>query len=303
MKYRLLLTVLLLSVALTAQTAAQTEGSKTASKGVLNGVAISLPIPAYPPTALAVGAGGAVNVEVTIDEQGNVISATAISGHPLLRAPSVEAAKNAKFKPVLLYGQAIKVTGIIIYNFAGSSSGQERITWKQIGYEMGTAENSSTMLLKFPASSVSASVPAEWNAEKTELAKLQVRLHSSGYENRDMTIASGSADIAPTKIEIATIDPRQVLSGLKTSFESRLSGDPVQFWNFRMGTALGKASAQIDNDNALRLFISEVQQLASSAPAGTQLPIELVNELSGKTSFSTADRVKVRNLIDRLRAD
>ncbi len=87
------------------------------SKGVINGSAISLPKPAYPPTAKAVGASGAVNVQVTIDENGNVTSASAVSGHPLLRSVAAQAARGAKFKPTLLSGQAVKVSGIIVYNF------------------------------------------------------------------------------------------------------------------------------------------------------------------------------------------
>jgi len=90
---------------------------KSISKGVINGSAISLPKPPYPPAAKAVRAAGAVNVQVTISESGSVISASATSGHPLLRAAAVQAARSAKFAPTLLSGQAVKVTGIIVYNF------------------------------------------------------------------------------------------------------------------------------------------------------------------------------------------
>jgi TonB family protein len=58
-----------------------------------------------------------VNVQVTIDEAGNVTSASAVSGHPLLRQVAAQAARGAKFKPTLLSGQAVKVSGIIVYNF------------------------------------------------------------------------------------------------------------------------------------------------------------------------------------------
>jgi protein TonB len=59
-----------------------------------------------------------VSVQVTIDEEGNVISATALSGHPLLQAAAVAAARAARFAPTLLDGQPVKVTGVITYNFA-----------------------------------------------------------------------------------------------------------------------------------------------------------------------------------------
>jgi protein TonB len=90
---------------------------KTISGGVLNGKAISLPKPPYPPAARAVRASGAVSVQVLIDESGRVVSASAASGHPLLRAAAESAARGARFSPTLLSGQPVKVSGIITYNF------------------------------------------------------------------------------------------------------------------------------------------------------------------------------------------
>ena len=87
------------------------------SGGVLNGKAISLPKPAYPPIARAAHAAGTVVVQVLIDENGSVVSAKAVSGHPLLQAVAVAAARQARFSPTKLSGQPVKVTGVIQYNF------------------------------------------------------------------------------------------------------------------------------------------------------------------------------------------
>lgn len=87
------------------------------SIGVVNSKATYLPKPAYPLPAKAVGASGAVNVQVTIDESGRVTSAKALSGHSLLLNAAEGAARNARFTPTLLNNQPVKVTGIIIYNF------------------------------------------------------------------------------------------------------------------------------------------------------------------------------------------
>jgi periplasmic protein TonB len=87
------------------------------SGGVLNGKAISLPKPGYPPIARAAHASGTVVVQVLIDENGNVVSARALSGHPLLQAVAVGAARQARFSPTKLSGQPVKVTGVIQYNF------------------------------------------------------------------------------------------------------------------------------------------------------------------------------------------
>ena len=84
---------------------------------VLNGKALELPKPAYPPLAHAARASGTVRVQVVIDEEGNVSQARAVDGHPLLQAVSVAAARQAKFTPTLLEGEPVRVTGVIHYNF------------------------------------------------------------------------------------------------------------------------------------------------------------------------------------------
>ena len=94
---------------------AQTDATpvpKIVRGGVINGKAVELVKPKFPAAARAVRASGAVNVQVTIDEQGNVIAAEAVSGHPLLRAASVEAARASRFSPTTLSGQPVKVIGI-----------------------------------------------------------------------------------------------------------------------------------------------------------------------------------------------
>ncbi|HYO92688.1 MAG TPA: energy transducer TonB [Pyrinomonadaceae bacterium] len=91
--------------------------TKPISGGVLNGKAITLPKPSYPEIAKSANASGMVVVQVTIDEMGDVIEARATSGHELLRAAAVDAARQAKFTPTKLSGQPVKVTGAITYNF------------------------------------------------------------------------------------------------------------------------------------------------------------------------------------------
>jgi TonB family protein len=87
------------------------------SGGVLNGKAIKLVQPSYPAIARAAHASGQVTVQVIIDEQGNVISATPVSGHPLLQGAAVAAARASKFTPTTLSGVPVKVSGVLIYHF------------------------------------------------------------------------------------------------------------------------------------------------------------------------------------------
>jgi TonB family protein len=94
-----------------------TPKSSIVSGGILNGKAISKPAPVYPPIARAARAQGLVTVQVVVDESGRVISASAVSGHPLLQSAAVAAARQARFSPTLLSGQPVKVSGVITYNF------------------------------------------------------------------------------------------------------------------------------------------------------------------------------------------
>ena len=87
------------------------------SGGVLNGKAVHLVQPPYPPIARSAHASGQVVVQVLIDENGNVVAAHATSGHPLLQGAAVNAARSSKFTPTKLSGQPVKVNGVIIYNF------------------------------------------------------------------------------------------------------------------------------------------------------------------------------------------
>jgi TonB family protein len=89
----------------------------TVSLGVINGKAKNLPVPVYSAAAKAINAAGNVDVQVLIDESGAVVSAKAVSGHPLLREPAERAARAAKFSPTMLSNQPVKVSGVIVYKF------------------------------------------------------------------------------------------------------------------------------------------------------------------------------------------
>lgn len=108
------------SIAFVGSTFDPFEGSgdkRIVKSGVLTGRALRLPKPEYPGAARASRASGAVPVRVVVDETGNVFTAEAISGHPLLRASAVNSACGAKFAPTVIDGKTVRITGIITYNF------------------------------------------------------------------------------------------------------------------------------------------------------------------------------------------
>jgi TonB family protein len=181
------------------------DNVRSISGGVLNGKATNLVKPAYPAAAKAVKAQGAVNVQVTIDEKGNVISATAVSGHPLLREAAVTAARASKFSPTTLEGKPVKVTGVIVYNFVLPKSADQMKESEQL-IAMGMVmfltslrdipgdEESDQILLE-----LSDELPVSMKTEKALFEKL-VRAKSQGEKASaiDEIIASMRKDLTGT---------------------------------------------------------------------------------------------------------
>jgi TonB family protein len=100
-----------------AATGAETSEKLNVSGGVLQGNAIKRVQPPYPPIAKAARASGPVQVQITINEAGEVIETSVISGHPLLRDAALQAARQWLFKPTELSGVPVKVQGILTFNF------------------------------------------------------------------------------------------------------------------------------------------------------------------------------------------
>lgn len=71
----------------------------------------------YPPIARAAHASGAVVVLIVVNEEGKVIAARSLRGHPLLQASAVAAARESTFKPYLVNGVPVKVMGTLLYSF------------------------------------------------------------------------------------------------------------------------------------------------------------------------------------------
>lgn len=94
-----------------------TDGNAAPNGDSINGRALSLGRPPYPDIARAAHAGGSVEVRVVIDELGKVVFACVISGHPLLQAAAKQAAFESHFTPTTRNGKAVRVAGMISYNF------------------------------------------------------------------------------------------------------------------------------------------------------------------------------------------
>ncbi|MBX7219517.1 MAG: M56 family metallopeptidase [Blastocatellia bacterium] len=71
----------------------------------------------YPPLAKAARASGEVILEVTVDENGQVVEARVISGHPLLQQAALSAAKESEFEPARIQGSSVRASARMTYRF------------------------------------------------------------------------------------------------------------------------------------------------------------------------------------------
>lgn len=85
--------------------------------GILNSKALELPDPIYPAEARKIHAAGQVQVKVLVDETGRVMTADAIFGPETLRMAAIDAARKARFAPLVIGGTAVKVSGLLTYDF------------------------------------------------------------------------------------------------------------------------------------------------------------------------------------------
>jgi TonB family protein len=80
--------------------------------------AVRMVTPIYPVIAKKSTIEGKVVVTIELDENGDVVSAKATSGHQMLRLAAEEAARKTKFKPGMFNSKPIKARGVITYNFS-----------------------------------------------------------------------------------------------------------------------------------------------------------------------------------------
>lgn len=314
---------------------------KTISGGVLNGKAITLVKPVYPAAARSANIGGAVNVQVTIDESGTVISAKAVSGAALLHEECERAAMASKFAPTILSGQPVMVTGIIIYNFIPA------MTVTQVGYELSMAEKSK-LIQKSQIDSISGSIPATWEKERELLKRLDsllvektapdtapvkpeatnsdsdktapsltfrgntvgtVSKERIGSRNADEPVREGIA----TRIGSLSFDSKYlindegiaVINELQSNFKKRLGVRENILWAFNLGEISGKLKAEIENSEKTRTNVSAISQMLTNMPIDVpQALTEKMEELVrlSNQTMTNAERVeKMSPLIENLR--
>lgn len=212
---------------------------KTISAGVVNGKAINLIVPEYPKSARMTNVYGSVNVQVLINETGMVISAEAVSGHPLLRASSIKAALESTFQPMTLSGEPVRVSGIIIYNFIPN-----QWNWLEIGYAI--TYNSSYYTIQ----SVLDLFPPGYSEE--------IQLLKQYFE--------------------ANENEKEFLKTIIASIQGKLSNNEKELWLFSVGLRLGKIKGCCRTDSEKQEFIQQINFLIVSKPQNANSALILALE-------------------------
>jgi len=267
----------------------QPTDAKQISGGVLNGKAISLPKPPYPAAATAVGASGAVSVQVLIDENGDVVSASPVSGHPLLRAAAAQAARGAKFSPTQLQGMPVKVSGIITYNFVGP------LHPARLGFLLGAADRSGSFARYGYPESLAFQMPEDWIQEKEILNSLTfeetpaavatveaVKPAANPAKDANRYTVKGDVNYSAAGAKNSVkLDSKSVsaLRRLLDLIETRASVNESWAWSNEFGQAMGVLVVEIDDQTKVERNLATIETLVANAPATVrQGSLELVRD-------------------------
>ncbi len=272
-KYFLFAFTLILFVS--AMISAQQTSPSTISGGILNDKAIELPQPVYPSQARAVRATGNVMIAVTVDEQGNVITATAVSGHVLLRSTSETAARLAKFNPTYLSGKPVKVVGTIVYEFTTP------IDWSSVGFALGDAEVEigETSRLVSIVNTLERRFADESRATKVVL---------DNYSKDENNFRNQPAAIG------------QIIRSLQV----KIIGQKDDSWWFEFGLAFGRIQASSYDEQTLRENLSKIEEFRQAKSGDLSETysdtLEELAEIANKPNFSRKDKKRIKQLVDYL---
>ncbi len=87
------------------------------SQGVSQGLLIKRVQPKYPPAALATHTQGSVQIDATINKEGNVTNLKVLSGDPVLAKAALDAVRQWRYKPYYLDGEPVEIETQITINF------------------------------------------------------------------------------------------------------------------------------------------------------------------------------------------
>jgi TonB family protein len=231
----------------------------------INGMAVTLVKPAFPETAMDVGADGeSVVVKVVVDEHGNVVSAScSLSCHAMLKDAAETAALQSKFKPLIRNGAAIRYQGTLLFTYV-----VKRVDW----FRFATAIESTRQFDNISLGPVAQILSADHAKEKASLLSLDEK--GVDLETRWKVIA-------------------EVLASIKTQLKG------MDAWRFDLGLALRRVTfwpqaAEAINRPELQKAIDDLGAVIARVPEGVSEP--LIKELTVMSKYRIPAEIPEREL-------
>ncbi len=269
--------------------------------------ALYLPKPFYPGEAKKDVAEGKIYVQVTIDEKGNVVSASSTDGHPALRRAAEETARLSKFRAPAVDSQPVKTEGWLVYNFE-----VERSNWVKLGYDLAFL-HSTWVNQKLALAGIKKNFKPDWTAENEMLAKIEELVAQMPKVEKTevlpvltmQRIDGGNGTISESQTMVRRLpvypqpNPEQiaVTHNLITALQSRLADDEIANWQFKLAFAILQDVHPRLTPNEPNKSPDSLKLLLQTAPPN--LPTEYTNEL--KKLIENIERRKRTDDFDEIR--
>ena len=265
MRNRLLIVLALLTASAASVAAQAAEAERPIDVPDINGMAVTSVKPAFPSTAVDVGADGVtVTVRVVIDENGTAVSAAcSTTCHPMLKDPAELAALQTKYRPLVRDGRALRYQGIMLYTYVVKS-----IDW----FRFATALESTRQFDNLSLGPVAQMLSPEFAKEKAGLLSLDGE--GVDFETR-----------------------QKVMANVTASMRSKLKGMDV--WRFDLGLALRRVSfwpqaAEAIDRTELQKAIEDLGMIAAKSPEGVSK--HLIKELTVISKYRIPAEISEQDL-------
>ena len=277
-------------------------------RGSIKRKAVFLPKPSYPREALEAGADGLVKVEVSIDAEGSVVKAKAVSGNPLLFATAEETALRSKFRKSETADPNAVETGTLVYNFYFEKAG-----WMKIAYDLAIVQKAPSLrFLSIPR--IAKAFEKDWQEENALLAKLaemrRVEVETqNAADDKPVLVRKTDPQTSGTlqstmRAEIRLPIPNPptgeriaLAQNLTALLQSRLASDDSNLWKFNLGLNTAKALELARNPNEARNAAQILRQsldiVPKDIPSETLAALQRLIEIfeSGQRTMETPKEI------------
>jgi hypothetical protein len=156
--------------------------------------------------------------------------------------------------------------------------------------------------------SLASRLPADWHQERSmleSLALVETKGDPPPVRKADSLNGSQSGGISAAQDSGLSREGMSSIRNLKGIVEGRLGADPIQYWHFQLGHALGRMSAELNDPGQTAANLAELEQLETSAPAGVAeswlSQLRAINETGRGDLSSVAVRDKLYESAKALR--